>query len=361
MCCRAESSGRGLGPATVHCTESLIMSEQRRITVLITGAGTATCQSVIKGLRSQQEFDPRIVTVDMSSDNAGRYLSDHFEVVPAASDADFIDRMLQIVRQQEVELLIPIVDYEFGKFARSVDQFRDVGCRVVLSSSSVIETCNDKWRTFHFLTEQGISTPQSWLPDNLDPAAIGFPLFVKPQLMGRGSLDCHVVRSQPELEHVLQTVRSPIIQQLVSGHEYTVDMLCDFNGKAINGVVRERIETKSGVSYKGVTVQNQEVLDQAAKIAEALPIVGPANLQCFVNDQGVTFIEINPRFSGALTLSIAAGFNSPGLLLALHAGHSVPRELGQYEEGVRMFRFWQEVFVNSTGNEIPSPTMPTMQ
>jgi carbamoyl-phosphate synthase large subunit len=159
---------------------------------------------------------------------------------------------------------------------------------------------------------------------------------------------------------VLQSVNDPIIQQFKLGREYTVDMLCDFDGKAINGVVRERTETKSGVSYKGVTVHNGTVLQQAAKIVEALPIIGPSNLQCFVNEQGVTFIEINPRFSGALALSIAAGFNSPGLLLALHAGHKVPPQLGQYEEGVRMFRFWQEVFVNCTGGEIPSPTMPTV-
>lgn len=336
------------------------MSEKRQITVLITGAGTATCQSVIKGLRGQQEFDPRIITVDMSSDNAGRYLSDHFETIPPASDDDFIDCVLQVVQQHNVDLLIPIVDYEFAKFAEAIDLFSSVGCRVVLSRAPVIAKCNDKWQTFQFLSELGVDTPRSWLPDTFDTQATDFPLFVKPQLMGRGSLDCHVVQSTADLDHVLQSVKNPIIQQLVSGREYTVDMLCDFNGKAINGVVRERTETKSGVSYKGVTVQNQAVLEQAAQIVEALPIVGPSNLQCFVNDDGVTFIEINPRFSGALALSIAAGFNSPGLLLALHAGHTVPCHLGQYEEGVRMFRFWQEVFVNSTGNEIASPMMPTV-
>jgi carbamoyl-phosphate synthase large subunit len=336
------------------------MSKHRRFTVLITGAGTATCQSVIKGLRSQHEFDPHIITVDMSSDNAGRYLSDHFEIIPAANDNDFIDRVLQIVQQHQVDLLIPIVDYEFPRFAETIDRFNAIGCRVVLSSSSVIETCNDKWKTFQFLNQLGIDTPDSWLPGDLEVDTAKFPLFVKPQLMGRGSLDCHVVHSPAELDRVLQSVKSPIVQQLVTGREYTVDMLCDFKGKAINGVVRERTETKSGVSYKGVTVLNQAVLEQAAKIVEALPIVGPSNLQCFVNDQAVTFIEINPRFSGALALSIAAGFNSPGLLLALHAGRAVPTQLGQYEEGVRMFRFWQEVFVNSMGAEIPSSAMPTV-
>ena len=327
----------------------------RSVVVLITGAGTVTCQSVIKALRAQDEFDVRIITVDSSPANAGRYFSDHFETVPRADEPDFIPHLLTICRQQEVDLLIPIVDYEFVKLAEAKAAFADFGCRVVLSDAATIETCNDKWKTFHFFCEHGVQTPTTWLPGSLRRDELRYPVFVKPRLMGRGSIDAHQVNSPEELDRLLSAIDSPLVQEVATGDEFTVDVLCDFSGRAVNAVVRERTETKAGVSYKGITVRNPEILDQAVAIAEALPIIGPANIQCFWNQGQATFFEVNPRYSGALTLSVAAGFNSPLSVLRLHAGMDFSHGIGAYQEDVRMYRFWQEVFVDAAGNH---PTLP---
>ena len=332
----------------------------RSATVLITGAGTVTCQSVIKGLRAQQEFDVRIVTVDMCSGNAGRFFSDYFETIPAADSPDFVPQILRICQQQEVDLVIPIVDYEFKKMANVRAAFAELDCRLVLSDAHVIETCNDKWKTFQFFRQQAVLTPDTWLPSDICTADLPYPVFIKPRLMGRGSIDTHAAGCQSELENLLPTLDSPLIQQLLTGTEYTVDILCDFAGRIVNGVVRERTETKAGVSYKGITVRNQDILDQAVSIAEALPIIGPANLQCFWDEGQATFFEINPRYSGTLALSIAAGFNSPLWLLRLHKQLAFPRCIGEYQTDVKMYRFWQEVFVDAEGNQPSLPLGPTV-
>jgi hypothetical protein len=47
----------------------------------------------------------------------------------------------------------------------------------------------------------------------------------------------------------------------------------------------------------------------ALKIVEALPIIGPANVQCFRYERRFIF-RSELRFSGTLVLSIAAGFNA---------------------------------------------------
>jgi carbamoyl-phosphate synthase large subunit len=170
-------------------------------------------------------------------------------------------------------------------------------------------------------------------------------MFVKPRIMGRASIDAFRVDSPAQLRERLQSIQQPLIQSLVTGQEYTVDLLCDFQGKVVNGVVRQRIETKSGVSYKGATVAPGTILQDAVQIAEKLPIVGPANLQCIVQHDKNYFIDINPRFSGALVLSIAAGFNSPLELVRLSLGQETRQQIGHYQVGVRMFRYWEEVFV----------------
>ncbi len=327
------------------------------ITVLITGGGTACSQSVIKALRSQHDYNTRIVTVDMQSNNAGRWYSDAFHNVPVASDPAFLDRVLDVCRMEKVDMLIPIVDYEFDAFAANKSRFAEIGCRVVISDPAAITQCNDKLATYEFFRKIGVETPKSWLPQDIDPHTLQYPVFIKPRFMGRASIDAHKIRDVEEFEFYTQRIDKPLIQEAVVGDEFTVDVLCDFEGRALNGVVRRRIETKAGVSYKGETVKDNAMLETAVKIAEALPIIGPANIQCFKCDGRECFFEINPRYSGTLVLSIAAGFNSPAWLVRLALGEHVERDMGRYEAGVRMMRYWQEVFVDCEDRKLPDLNM----
>src|ERR1051326_8439365 len=120
----------------------------KRIHVLITGGGTVTCQSVIKGLRKQHEIETRITTVDANPDSTGRYLSDDFHVIPVAKHPDFIPSLLEICKREKVDLLIPIVDYEFLPIAENKRRFEEGGCRVAISDPETIRTCNEKDLTY---------------------------------------------------------------------------------------------------------------------------------------------------------------------------------------------------------------------
>lgn len=321
------------------------------ITVLITGAGTATCQSVIKGLRSAHTCPVKIISADSNRNNAGKYLSDAFCEIPSAKEEKFIPALLQLCLEKNIRMIIPIVDWEFEKLARAKKEFEKINCKVIISDPEVIELCDDKWKTYHFFRENKIPTPETRIDTD---ASLSFPVFVKPRTTGRASLNTHTAENEKELELVLKKVPNPLIQQVQKGKEYTIDTLCDFNGKLLNAVIRERIETKSGVSYKGKTIKDAGILQGVTRILERLPIIGPANIQCFKHQEMISFIEINPRFSGGLALSIAAGFNSPLLLLKLALGETIAPHLGQYQEGIRMFRYWQEVFINDNGEQLPS-------
>lgn len=323
------------------------------VTVLISGAGTVTCQSVMKGLRSHDLLDVCIITMDMQNESAGRYFSDKFFKVPSASDPAFLQSLLDICKNEKVDLLVPIVDYEFDVLSKNKEQFSAIGTTVAISSPEVIDNCNDKWKTYSFFKELKIPTPTTYLPENL-PSEIDFPVFLKPRIMGRSSLDTYLIKSKEMLDQYMPGLKHPLIQQAIEGQEYTIDLLCNFEGKMLNAVIRERIETKSGVSYKGRTVKDEDILNLVVQIAEGLPIIGPANMQCFKNAEGISFIEINPRFSGALALSLAAGFNSPLMLAQLVNGEPLNPDIGNYQPGVMMMRYWQEVFVDGAGKQLPS-------
>lgn len=329
-----------------------------QIRVLITGSGTVTCQSFIKAMRQQDELDPYIVTTDPNPQSAGRYFSNAFYEIPLAKSPDFLPVLTDIIRKERIQLLIPIVDYEFDKIAASVEDFEKLGCKTAISSADSIAKANEKEKTFRFFCDIGIDTPQTWLPSELpDPASLTYPLFIKPRT-GRASLDTHKVTNAEELKYYLGLVDDAVVQEYIDGREYTIDVLSDFDCRVIGVVPRERLETKVGISYKGITIDDPKMVENAAFIAEKLKIVGHCNMQLFIDTKGkYWFFEINPRYSGTLALTTASGLNSPLLLCKIVLGHDVKPIIGQYEKNLLMLRYWEEVFVHSDGTVLEIPKL----
>src|SRR5713101_5858287 len=103
------------------------MSETLR--VLVTGAGTTTAVTVLKALLAANDPTIRVLMGDMNPDCAGAHLGDEFVLMPPARSPDFSDRVLDLCRQQAVDLVIPILDYEFLGWIRAAGYLRDNGTR----------------------------------------------------------------------------------------------------------------------------------------------------------------------------------------------------------------------------------------
>ena len=70
------------------------------------------------------------------------------------------------------------------------------------------------------------------------------------------------------------------------------------------------------------------------------------NLQCrIVNGRPVIF-EINPRFSGGIPLTIAAGADFPGMLLDLVAGQRVEPAIGAFQPDFWMTSYEASFFLD---------------
>ena len=324
--------------------------------VVITGSGTVTCQSVIKALRSQSELSVEIITVDASDQVAGRYFSDAFYRIPLASDPDYVPALLEVCRRHGADLLIPIVDYEFGPLSGASERFEAIGCLVAIATPDVIARANDKMQTFRFFRDHGFGTAETWSAGEATTlaASLPYPVFLKPGLDGRSSLDCYQVDSKDDLLGYLDRVPNAIVQEFVDGPEFTADVLADWQSRVLGVVVRERLETKGGVSYKGRTVDDPEMTAEVVRMVKELGFRGPANIQAFRKPMAdgsskLLFNEINPRFSGALALTLAAGLNSPLMLTKLALNMPVESMVGATRVGVTMLRYWDEVFVGPDG------------
>lgn len=323
------------------------MDMSNEVNILITGVGSTTAISVIKGLKKQNQFVTNIIGTDIFSEHeiAGSKLCDKFFIVPPAiQEQEFISKLLKIVATESIDIIIPIVDTELEIIAKNKNVFKNTF--VLISSFDTIITCNDKLKTYDFFNKFKIPTLKTIFLENLNDFSkqisrngIKYPLIAKPRT-GVSSRGVYEIKDFKE-SVLVHRIDQPIIQEKGYGEEFTIDIFGD-GKQLVSAVPRRRIETRSGISYKGETVKIERLIEYATIIYNKLKFIGPANLQCFVNNDEIKFFDINPRFSGSLPLTIEAGINTTLLGIKMAMGDQLdPITDFKY---VKMCRYWEEIF-----------------
>jgi carbamoyl-phosphate synthase large subunit len=266
--------------------------------------------------------------------------------VPLATDPSYIGELLAICRAEHVGLIVPTIDDELPVFGASRQAFTDIGVVAACSPAETATICNDKYATCQHLTSRGVAAAQSWLPSEL-PDDVRLPLFVKPR-GGRGGVGAFPVRTRKELEFFIEYVPTPVVQEFLDGREFTIDVLCDLDGKPLSIVPRERVVIRAGVIDRGRTVKSAAMTELAVRACEALPFAGPINIQCRMSGDRPVIFEINPRFSGGIPLTIAAGADFPKLLVKLARGTAVEPAIGRFTDNLWMTNYEASVFLDAS-------------
>jgi carbamoyl-phosphate synthase large subunit len=285
-----------------------------------------------------------VVTTDMNSLSPGLYFGARHYIVPLTTDPQYIPIIKSICFRERIHLVIPTIDDELPIFGSHVEDFGSMGIRVAVSSERTGLICNDKYSTAQFLSERGIPFARTWLPEDLRFSEIKYPLFLKPR-SGRGSVGAFMIRNERELRFFLDYVSDPIVQEYLSGREFTIDLLADFDGNIIGVVPRERIVVRSGVTDRGQTVNHPGMIQLAIRTAQALDIRGPANIQVKLEGETATLFEVNPRFSGGIPLTIAAGADFPIWLIEMCCGRNPKPSIGKFIEGLVMACYEAAIFL----------------
>lgn len=287
----------------------------------------------------------KVISVDMSPLSAGFYASDKHYIVPSSSNPNFIPAILKICRSENVHLLVPTRDGELLLFAKNKKKFEALGTKVLVSDLKVVEICNDKYKFYEFLAKTDIPVPKTLLPSQVNFSSLKYPLIVKSRY-GSGGKYAFKVNNRRELKFFIEYVPDPIAQEFVDGKEYTIDILSDFDGNVLTVVPRERIEVVAGESYKGKTIRNPQIIEQAKNLTEKLGTIGHITIQCRIDKNVVKFIEVNPRFGGGAALGIAAGANTPLLIIKLLSGKKVKPSIGRFKENIVMLRYTKDLFIS---------------
>lgn len=312
---------------------------RRRLpTVIVTGAGGAAGVAVVRGLQANGHS---VVAVDSDGLAAGLRLADESAIIPRSDDPTFIDALSDIIDGVETQMLIPTLTEELLALAGAEAVLEAKGVATWLPSPAAVEVCMDKWQFAGLLEDNSIAGPATNLGSG---EGVPGAWVVKPRF-GRGSRDVHFVDRMADLRWILPRVPEPIVQTRLNGREFTVDVLIDRDGSLAGAVPRWRLETKAGISTKGRTFSDDDLIRAVEDLLVATGLTGPANVQgCMAADGTPSFIEVNPRFSGGLPLSLAAGADLLGEYVRGIEGEAVRPDKLRYKAGVTMIRHLEEVF-----------------
>lgn len=323
----------------------------REVNILITAASRRVplIQAFVQALK-RLGVRGNVITTDMNALSPGLYFSHRHYLVPLTTDKNYLPIIKSLCFKERIHLLIPTIDDELPLFGAHAESFLEMGVRVAISGAETGIICNDKLKTVEFLGSKGIAVPRAWLPHELDYATLTYPLFLKPR-RGRGSVGAHTITNERELRFFVDYVSAPVIQDYLHGREFTIDILADFAGQVISAVPRERLVVRSGVIDRGQTWNNPALIDLGVRVAEALQIRGPANIQLKWHENRGTVFEVNPRFSGGINLTIAAGADFPAWLIEMRLGCPVRPALGKFTDNLMMSCFESAIFLTADTSE----------
>jgi carbamoyl-phosphate synthase large subunit len=294
----------------------------------------------------------RIIVTDVNPLSPAVHVADRAYRVPMANDPGYIAELLAICEAERIRLVVPTIDDELPIVAAASAQFAAVGAMTACSVQTTAALCNDKYATCQHLRTSGVRAAQTWLPSEL-PSNLPLPMFIKPR-NGRGAVGAFQLRTRRDLEFFVDYVDDPVIQEFLDGPEFTIDVLCDFDGQPLSIVPRERVVIRSGVMDRGRTVKSARLIDLARLVCLAIPFAGPLNIQCRMCGGEPVIFEINPRFSGGIPLTIEAGADFPHMLVRLALGGRVEPSIGTFREDLWMTSFESSFFLHATEIEMAS-------
>lgn len=303
-----------------------------------------------KSAMTELNISGKIIAADAGTMAPASYVADETVLVPRVDAPNYIAALLDICVENKIKMLTSLIDTDLLLISEHKQQFENIGVKLLLCAAETNAIAFDKIKTNEFFVSNNIDTPRT-LTDNetQNLTAKDLPVLLKPW-DGSSSVGVHKVENLDDLQFYLETVKHAMVQEFISGEEYTVDVYVNFNGQVKCAVPRKRLEVRAGEVSKALTERDQMIIDKTVELVQKLPgALGCVTVQCFkTKDDKVKFIEINPRFGGGFPLSVHAGANFPKWIIQELCGLNCEANFGGWEDDLLMLRYDDEIIVKGS-------------
>jgi len=352
------------------------------VRLLMTACGAPGAPGIIKCLRNNGERNVFIYGVDMNPEAVGFAMVDDGQVGPPGQDPGFADFILEQARAENLQAVMPLSTMELEALSAARERFDRAGVSVLVSDLAGLRTANNKGELMEVAACCGVLVPRFIRVQTVRQfeeavRALGFPeqpVCFKPEF-GKGGRGFRILSGSRDpfedlfeqkpgsafttLHDVIGILRMRasfpplLVMEYLPGAEYSVDLLCRA-GEVLAVVPRVRTAIRLGICSVGETVRDQRLIEFSSRLVRELRLSYCINLQFRMDAEGVPrLLECNPRVSGTIVLCAGAGVNLPYLALKLALKEPVLAIEPRW--GIRMMRYWDEVFRDNQGHHFVLP------
>jgi len=350
--------------------------------ILMTACGAPGAPGILKCLRNNGEREIFVYGVDMDPNAVGFAMVDDRQVCRPGLSEGYAEEILEIAKRERLQVVLPLSTMELDALSNAKGAFEEAGSKVLVSDAEGLSIANNKAKLMAAAKGCGVAVPESYRVTSIEAfeqtvKRLGFPdrpVCFKPEF-GKGSRGFLILDSthdkfkalfdqKPASAHMSleeavsvlgqrESIPPLLVMEYLLGDEYSVDVLCD-KGESLVVVPRVRTKIKLGICFTGRTEKHEKLIEFSKTLIRQLSLNYCINLQFKVGADGIPkLLEINPRVSGTIILCAGAGVNLPYLAIKL----AVAEPLGEITPswGVRMVRYWDEVFYDERGRPFAIP------
>lgn len=289
--------------------------------VMIFSGGSYPGIEIYFALKYSMLFHP--IMASSYSDHSRFVTEDFMENLPFTYENDFVEKFNKIIRDRNIEFVIPTHDTIAMVLMENKDRIDAV---IVCSPKETTRLCRFKKKTYEKL-KGCIFVPEIYhsIKENMN-----FPVFAKPD-DGQGSVGAEKINNCDELKRALR--REKIICEYLPGKEYTVDCFTNKNGELLFVNPRMRARVQYGISSRAENVDDETpFLKIAHEINRLIVFRGYWFIQLKEDSNGnLKLLELCTRFSGSFNHSQGYGINLPLLAVCDFAGMDVSVTKNNYK------------------------------
>ena len=300
--------------------------------ILITGGGTGTAFSYVTHIKKNWGDNVEIHVCDI---NESKYItsalfSDYAHKVPYANDENYKIAIANIINQNNIDLVIPLLNAEVLQISRAREEgLINKHVSFMFSLDIAAKICNDKKYAGDIMESVGIPVPKTWLNFSDLPSV----LFCKPK-DGFGSINAKLIHKDEIKDEILDNAY--IYQELLVKPEVTVDCFYDDKKDYIYVSCRERIEIKNGVCTKARLFKDNDLEKIALNIARKIQVRGGFCFQVMkaLNTNQWKVIDLNMRLGAGTAISYAGGSDFFSATYALFLNEDYKQYLSNRKSGI---------------------------
>jgi len=307
----------------------------------VTGAGGTAAVNFVRSIREAIE-EIYIVGTDSSKYHVhlAREVDEKY-IVPKSNEADYIDKLNEVIEKENIQFLHAQPDVEIGRISEDREKLK---AKVFLPDKKTVKLCHNKFVLIQHLNRKNLPAARNILIKNDENIKDAFKEFGKKIWLrairgagGKGSLPVE------KLDHARAWIDywdgwgNFVAEEYLPGRNMAWQGIFK-DGELVTSLVWERIEyIISHVSPSGITgtpsvariISNEKVNKIAVEVVSSITKKpnGILSIDFKENKVGIPCVtEINPgRFFTPSYMYVRAGVNLPEIYLKLAFDESFPK------------------------------------